>query len=336
MSLHGPRLRRVPRPRARGRSPTSTPRRRRRRRGRVIEAMDRYYREARATVHRGDLPARRRGDGGCSRARATASPRSRGSTRRRDDLHPQRDRGDQPRRVRRGAARTSAPGDRIVAHGDGAPLQHRAVADAGAGARRDARLGRRSTTTACSTSTRSTTLLARGPKLVAVAHVSNVARHDQPARGDRRAARTPPARSSWSTARRPSRTCRSTSRARRRLLRLDRPQGLRPDRHRRAARPPRAARGDAAVPRRRAHDRARRPRRARPTPSRPRKFEAGTSDDRRGDRARRRRRLPRRDRDGRGPRARARDRRPTRWSASASVAGPHDPRPARRRAARRR
>ena len=47
-------------------------------------------------------------------------------------------------------------------------------------------------------------------------------------------------------------------RARRRLLRLDRPQGLRPDRRRRPARAPRAARGDAAVARRRAHDQARR------------------------------------------------------------------------------
>ena len=37
------------------------------------------------------------------------------------------------------------------------------------------------------------------------------ARHDQPDRRDHRAARTPPARSSWSTARRRRRTCRSTS-----------------------------------------------------------------------------------------------------------------------------
>ena len=44
------------------------------------------------------------------------------------------------------------------------------------------------------------------------------------------------------------------ARARLRLLRLDRPQGLRADRHRRAPRPPRAARRDAAVPRRRPHD----------------------------------------------------------------------------------
>ena len=42
--------------------------------------------------------------------------------------------------------------------------------------------------------------------------------------------------------------------ARRRLLRLHRPQGLRPDRHRRALRAGSGARGDAAVPRRRRHD----------------------------------------------------------------------------------
>ena len=54
--------------------------------------------------------------------------------------------------------------------------------------------------------------------------------------------------------------------------------------------------------------------------------------DRRGDRPRRRRRLPVADRDGRGPRARARPRRPTRSSGSPPVAGPARPRPARRRA----
>ena len=45
------------------------------------------------------------------------------------------------------------------------------------------------------------------------------------------------------------------ARARRRLLRLDGAQGLRPDRPRRAARPARAARRDGAVQRRRPHDR---------------------------------------------------------------------------------
>ena len=53
-------------------------------------------------------------------------------------------------------------------------------------------------------------LLARGPKLVAVAHVSNVLGTVNPSPTSS-PARTPPARSCSSTARRPRRTCRSTS-----------------------------------------------------------------------------------------------------------------------------
>ena len=86
-------------------------------------------------------------------------------------------------------------------------------------------------------------------------------------------------------------------RDRRRLLRLDRAQGLRPDRHRRPARAPRAARGDAAVPRRRAHDRVGAVDEIRwgELPGEVRGRHVG---DRRGDRARRRRRLPRGHRHG--------------------------------------
>ena len=54
-------------------------------------------------------------------------------------------------------------------------------------------------------------VLARGPKLLAVAHVSNVLATVNPLEEIAPAARTPPARSSSSTARRPCRTCRSTS-----------------------------------------------------------------------------------------------------------------------------
>ena len=134
-------------------------------------------------------------------------------------------------------------------------------------------------------------LLERGPKLLAVAHVSNVLgtvnpiaeivarapRRRRGRAGRRRAGRAAPA------ARR--------ARARRRLLRLDRAQGLRPDRARRAARPPRAARGDAAVPRRRAHDRQGREVRE-PLRGAADEVRGGDVADRRGGRARRRRRLP--------------------------------------------
>ena len=103
-------------------------------------------------------------------------------------------------------------------------------------------------------------------------------------------------------------------RARRRLLRLDRPQGLRADRHRRAARPPRAAGGDAAVPRRRAHDRPRR--RLRVHLGRAAgEVRGGHDADRRGDRPRRGGRLAGRDRHGRRARARPRRHGATRSSA---------------------
>ena len=98
MSLTVPPRRRVPRPRARGRSPTSTPPRRRRRRARVIEAMDRYYLEARATVHRAIYALAAEATEMFEGAR-DARRRVHRLDRRRDDLHPQRHRGDQPRRV---------------------------------------------------------------------------------------------------------------------------------------------------------------------------------------------------------------------------------------------
>ena len=81
-------------------------------------------------------------------------------------------------------------------------------------------------------------LLAGGDvKVVAVAHVSNVAGHDQPGRRDR--APRPRRRRDRRGRRRAGRAAdpRRPRRARGRLLRLDRAQGLRADRHRRAARP---------------------------------------------------------------------------------------------------
>ena len=92
----------------------------------------------------------------------------------RDDLHPQRDGGDQPRRLRVGPRERRAPAtaswsprwSTTRTSCRGSMLAQRA------GAR--ARRRRRSTTRAGSSSTSSTRCSRAGPKLVAVAHVSNV------------------------------------------------------------------------------------------------------------------------------------------------------------------
>ena len=269
MSLARPRLAASSRSsRARG-SPTSTRRATSQTPRPVIEAMDRYYHEYRATIHRGVYPLA---------AEATeAYEGARANGRRLHRLDRRARRSSPATRPRRstssptsGAARTSAPATSSSITRDGAPLQPRAVADARAEDGRRARLRRRSTTTACSTSTRSTRCSRAGRSCVAVAHVSNVlgtvnpiaeiaaprARRRRDRRRRRRAGRAAPAG--------------RRRRARRRLLRLDRPQGLRADRHRRAARPPRAARGDAAVPRRRPHDLSASAATSPPAPSRPR------------------------------------------------------------------
>ena len=87
-------------------------------------------------------------------------------------------------------------------------------------------------------------LLAEGRvKLLAVVHVSNVLGTINPVAEIVRARRG--WRRALSTARRPCRSCLSTSADRRRLLRLDRPQGARPD-DRRAPRPTRDP--EACVP----------------------------------------------------------------------------------------
>ena len=181
----------------------------------------------------------------------------------RGGVHQELHRGDQPGGVRvlerlarrRRPALPARPRRRDRDLRDGAPLQHRAVAAAvpSAPARRCA--GSASPTTAGSTSrswtswstsarrssrwctcptssARSTTpprIIARAREVGALVHAGLLAVGAAPA-GRR-------------------------GRPRRRLHRLHRPQDARPDRHRRAVGPGRAARGDAAVPRRRLDDR---------------------------------------------------------------------------------
>ena len=145
-----------------------------------------------------------------SRARASGSPSSWARPRRRRSSR-ERDRGDQPRRATRGAATNLGARRRGARHRDGAPLATSC----------------RGSCSARSTGAKLRYLhvhddgelsldeldaeLARGNvKLVAVAHISQRARHDQPRRGDRRASARRRRARRWSTARRPCRRCRST------------------------------------------------------------------------------------------------------------------------------
>ena len=122
-------------------------------------------------------------------------------------------------------------------------------------------------------------------------------------------------------------------RAGRRLLRLDRPQGLRPDRRRRAARPPRPAARHRAADRRRPHDLQRVVRRG-PLGGAAGALRGGDVGDRRGHRPRRRGRLARRPRHGQRARPRGRADR-LRAGAPRRRGRRHAARPARRRAPRR-
>ena len=141
-------------------------------------------------------------------------------------LRPQRDRGDQPRRPRLGRRqRRRRRPDR--AHRDGAPLEHRPLAAARRARRRRDRLGPGHRRRACSTSTRYAALLERGPKLVAVAHVSNVLGTQNPLAEISRLAHDAGALVLADGAQAAPKLAARRGRARRRLLRDHRPQGLR-------------------------------------------------------------------------------------------------------------
>ena len=231
----------------------------------VIDAMLGYYTRPRASVHRGVYPlaveATDLFEGARDRIAAWLGRRSR---RRSSPPTPPPRSTSSPTR---GAARTSAPATSSWSpRWSTTPTSSRGSCSARSAG--PSSPTSRCSTTASSTSTPSTRLLARGPKLVCVAHVSNVLGTINPvAEIARRPTR--PARSCSSTAPRRCRRSGRPARARRRLLRLDRPQGVRADRHRRAARPARAARGDAAVHQRRPHDPAGRSTTTRPGPTCP-------------------------------------------------------------------
>ena len=94
----------------------------------ALEAMDRYYETYRASIHRGIYAIASEATDAYE-ARAREGRRLHELHARRDDLHPQRDRGHQPRRQRVGARERRRRRPR-GAHADGAPLQHRPVAAA--------------------------------------------------------------------------------------------------------------------------------------------------------------------------------------------------------------
>ena len=214
----------------------------------VIDTLDRYWREHNANVHRGVHTLSEEATALYEEARADGrlAPRRRPA---RGGLRPQRDGGPQPGRLLVGPnqPRRRRPDRR---HRDGAPLERRALVPGGPGEGTPISTGRRSTTRAGSTWRRFAALLERGPKLVCVAHVSNVLGTINPI--EEIARHGPRRRRPAGRRRRPGRAeARARhGRARSRLLRHHRPQDVRADRDRRALRPPRAARGDAALHRR--------------------------------------------------------------------------------------
>ena len=183
---------------------SQTPRGRDRGDGRVLPRVPRERSTAASTRSRRGRPRP-------TRARASRSRAFTGSDARRDGLHPQRDRGDQPRRRTPGAAPTSAPAT-CRRHADGAPLQPRAVAAARAARRARARLrADRRRRAARPRRARRAARARRRSSSPSPTSPTCSARSTRSPRSSR--ARTPPARSCWSTARRPCRTCRVDVRA---------------------------------------------------------------------------------------------------------------------------
>ena len=201
----------------------------------MIEAVADHLRNHNANVHRGVYALAQEADAAFD-GRARADRRLHGGAAGDDDLHEERHRGDQPRRLRLGP-RERRPRRRGADHPDGAPREHRPLAGALPRARRGAALpgGRRARRAVARGARRRARARRRAARGV---HARlERARHDQPGRGDDRAG----ARRGRGVARgrRPGGAAHAGRRRgdRRRLLRVDRPQGARADRHRRAARP---------------------------------------------------------------------------------------------------
>ena len=218
----------------------------------MIEALDRYWREHNANVHRGVHTLSEEATALYEGARRDARPPHRRRPAR-GRLRPQRDRGAQPGRVLLGP-RERRRGRPHRGHRDGAPLQHRPLVPARPGAGRRPRLGADHRRGPARPGRLRDAARARAEARLRRARLER-ARHDQPDRRDRadgprrrraagrrrRAGRAEAASSTW-----PSLAPTSTRSPRHKMYG--------PTGHRRALRAPRAARGDAAVHRRRLDD----------------------------------------------------------------------------------
>ena len=177
----------------------------------VLDAMTEFYETSYANVHRGVYVLAERATEALEHARENGARLPQRAGRARGDLHPQRDRGDQPRRVRLGALEPR-PGRPRRRHRARAPLELRAVAVH----RRQDR--RRVPDDPARRAGRARPLRPRRGR--ARRHRQGrrdeprleLARHDQPGRARSPSGRTRRARSTSATPRRPRRTRRSTCR----------------------------------------------------------------------------------------------------------------------------
>ena len=264
---------------------------------RVLDAMRDFYERHNANVHRGVHTLGRGGDRALRGRPRQGGRVHRRADRRRDRLHQELHRGAQPGRLRarqRRCADGVGPGDEIVVtemehHSNLVPWQLLCERTGATlrwiGLTDDGRLDL----------TDLDEVHQRAHQGRRVRPPVQRARHGQPGRRHRRAG--PRGRRARRARRRrsPCRTCRSTSPTLGvDFLAFTGHKMLRPDRRRRAVGPRRAARGAAAVPRRRRDDRDGHAWRARRSPPCRTSSRPGTPMIAAGGRARRRRRLPHR------------------------------------------
>ena len=217
----------------------------------MIEAIDSYYREHNSNVHRGAHTLSQEATALYEGARAKSPRHINAPTR--EIVFTRNITGAINLVAQSWGQAEPRPRRPHPPDGDGAPLEHRALVPDRRTDRRPARIRRGSTTTAGSTAT---TCPSASPasRRSSLSPMFERARHDQPGRRDRR--RSQGRRRGDADRRCPVRPAPRPrhGRDRRRLLRLHRPQVLRPDRHRRPLRPARTAERAGALRGRRFDD----------------------------------------------------------------------------------